>query len=364
MKLPFVNRERELRELDTAAERGGLLVVYGRRRIGKTRLLRQWLETRDGMYSQAIEAQRDQQIEQVFLDLQPHLGTALVPRTWRELFAILGLQRPRGCCASTNSPTSRRLTVRCQPAAEMARPRHPGRLPADPGGIEHANDARLVSQSRGPTLRARPEIAACRSDGLRGVLPGVRPRRRTMASFENFSCVGGIPPLLGVRRTRPGRAGARRRPYFDSAPYMEQEPQRILRDEGVAGLNPLAVLEAVGRGAERPSEIASRLGTPQSNLSRLLQLLLDTSVLVRDLPFGESVRSTKKTLYQIQDPTIRFWFRVYSPHRSRWTTLSVAQRPGAGARACVDGLRGLLPGAVPWGRTALGGTHGTRPRRA
>ena len=88
--------------------------------------------------------------------------------------------------------------------------------------------------------------------------------------------------------------------YFDFAPYMEQEPQRILRDEGVAGLNPLAILEAVGRGAERPSEIASRLGTPQSNLSRVLQLLLDTSVLVRDLPFGESVRSAKKTRYRIQ----------------------------------------------------------------
>jgi hypothetical protein len=44
--------------------------------------------------------------------------------------------------------------------------------------------------------------------------------------------------------------------YFDYAPYMEQEPQRILRDEGVFGLNAAAVLEAVGRGAERPSEIA------------------------------------------------------------------------------------------------------------
>jgi len=33
------------------------------------------------------------------------------------------------------------------------------------------------------------------------------------------------------------------------------------------------------------------------------------------LPFGESVRSTKKILYRIQDPTMRFWFRIYSPHR-------------------------------------------------
>ncbi len=114
--------------------------------------------------------------------------------------------------------------------------------------------------------------------------------------------------------------------YFDFAPYMEQEPSRILRDEGVSGLNAIAVLEAVGRGAERPSEIASRLGTAQTNLSRLLQQLLDTAILTRELPFGESVRSTKKIRYRMQDPTMRFWFRVFSPHQSLWLTYTTEQK--------------------------------------
>ena len=114
--------------------------------------------------------------------------------------------------------------------------------------------------------------------------------------------------------------------YFDFAPYMEQEPQRILRDEGVNGLNAVAVLEAVGRGAERPSEIAARLGTAQTNLSLLLSQLLDASVLTRELPFGESLRSTKKILYRIQDATMRFWFRVYSPHQSRWSAYAPEQK--------------------------------------
>ena len=59
MRLKFVNREAELLELDKAATRGGLVVVYGRRRVGKTRLLRRWLYRRENLYSQAIEAQRD-----------------------------------------------------------------------------------------------------------------------------------------------------------------------------------------------------------------------------------------------------------------------------------------------------------------
>jgi AAA+ ATPase superfamily predicted ATPase len=95
--LPAVNmgfdRDAELRELDAAAKHGGLLVVFGRRRVGKTRLLRQWLQARAGLYSQAIEAQRDLQIEQVFADIRPQLDTQLVPKTWPELFEILSLQK-------------------------------------------------------------------------------------------------------------------------------------------------------------------------------------------------------------------------------------------------------------------------------
>ena len=138
--------------------------------------------------------------------------------------------------------------------------------------------------------------------------------------------MGGIPKYWEFVEAGQDAVALAESLYFDYAPYMEQEPQRLLRDEGVIGLNALGVLEAVGRGAERPSEIASRLGTAQTNLSRLLQQLLDASILTRELPFGESVRSTKKILYRIQDPTLRFWFRVFSPHQSRWRTYTTAEK--------------------------------------
>jgi AAA+ ATPase superfamily predicted ATPase len=54
--------------------------------------------------------------------------------------------------------------------------------------------------------------------------------------------------------------------------------------------------------------------------------LLDASVLAREIPFGESMRSTKKTRYRIQDPALRFWFQVYSPHRTRWQAYSRAEK--------------------------------------
>ena len=50
--------------------------------------------------------------------------------------------------------------------------------------------------------------------------------------------------------------------YFDYTPYMETELRRLIGDELVTGTNPLTILEIIGRGAEKPSEIASRMNTP------------------------------------------------------------------------------------------------------
>ncbi|MFM8764092.1 MAG: hypothetical protein ACKOEZ_04560 [Spartobacteria bacterium] len=99
-----------------------------------------------------------------------------------------------------------------------------------------------------------------------------------------------------------------------------------VREEGIAGLAPVSVLEAVGRGACKTSEIAARLGTAQTNLGRTLQQLLDASLLEREIPYGESLRTTKKTLYRIIDPALRFWFCVYSPHRSLWRRLPLEEK--------------------------------------
>jgi AAA+ ATPase superfamily predicted ATPase len=325
--MEFVNRDAELRELDAAAKRGGLLVVFGRRRVGKTRLLRQWLQPRDGLYSQAIEAQRDLQIQQVFADIRPQLETQLVPKTWPELLEILALQKRRWVLCLDEFPyltaVDASLPSQLQKWLDHSLPR--GCLLIVAGSSTRMMNDLFLHRAAPLYGRARKRLhvqpmdypAFCDARDLRPGDPD---------SFEKFACVGGIPKYWEFLEPGQDAVALAESLYFDYAPYMEQEPQRILRDEGITGLNAVAVLEAVGRGAERPSEIAVRLGTAQTNLSRLLQQLLDTSILTRELPFGESVRSTKKTLYRIQDPTMRFWFRVYSPHQSRWRTYAATEK--------------------------------------
>lgn len=321
MKLKFVNRELELGELDGAARRGGLLVVYGRRRVGKTRLLRHWLENREGLYSQAIEAQRDLQIQQVFQDLRSQLETRLVPKTWPELLEILSLQkRPWTLCLDEFpylTAVDDSLPSQLQKWLDHSLPQ--GCLLILTGSSTRMMNTAFLHPAA-PLYGRAQKLLQVRPMDYNAFCQACNKDAAEPESFEQFACVGGIPKYWEFIEPRQDVVALAEQLYFDFAPYMEQEPQRILRDEGVAGLNAVAVLEAVGRGAERPSEIAARLETAQTNLSRLLQQLLDASVLARELPFGESLRSTKKVLYRIEDPALRFWFRAYSPHRSLWHT--------------------------------------------
>ena len=63
-----------------------------------------------------------------------------------------------------------------------------------------------------------------------------------------------------------------------------------------------SLLALIGAGCHRLSEIGSRVGQPATNLSRPLSRLIDLGYVRRELPFGESTRSTKRSLYRLDDP--------------------------------------------------------------
>ena len=327
VELTFTNRTSELKELDAAAIAGGLLVVFGRRRVGKTRLLAHWLEPRQGLYSQAIEAAKQTQLEQVVHDVQDRLLSAIVPKTWAELFELLVRQKKQSILCLDEFP----YLVASDPSLPSIFQRW----------LDHDRPKNFLLILAGSSTRMMNDLFLNRSAPLYGrarKLLHIEPMSYAAfctacrldpadpESFTRFALVGGIPKYWEFVEPKASALDLADELFFGFAPYLDQEPARILRDEGISGANAVSVLEVLGRGAEKPSEMAARLGTAQTNLSRLLQQLLDASVLTREIPFGETPRSTKKTRYSIQDPALRFWFRIYSPHRTRWPRYDKAEK--------------------------------------
>jgi len=327
VRLAFTNRGRELEELDASARVGGLVVLFGRRRVGKTRLLTHWLEKRSGVYSQAIEAAVPMQIEQTVRDIGSALPQGIQPKTWMEFFELLRYGPAETVLCLDEFPylvaSDPSLPSVVQRWLDHHRPE--GFTLVLSGSSTGAMNDCFLNRAAPLYQRARKLIhlkpmdyaAFCGACGL---------DRSSRESFTRYALVGGIPKYWEFVEAGATALDLAEELFFGRSAFLEDEPVRILREERIAGLTPLSVLEAVGRGASKTSEIAARLGTAQTNLGRTLQQLLDASLLEREIPFGESLRTTKKTLYRIGDPALRFWFRVYSPHRSLWHRLTIEEK--------------------------------------
>lgn len=327
MEEPFINRLEELQRLSKLSSAGGLIVIFGRRRVGKSRLLLKWLDKENGIYTQAIEGSPAIQLQQIFEDIKGSLNTEITPKSWVELFELIDRIKSKIVLCIDEFP----YLVESDPTLPSLLQKW----------IDKSARKNLTVVLSGSSNRMMNQIFLHPAAPLYGrakQLMQIRPmsylhfcQARKLAhessdSFLKFSLVGGIPKYWEFIDRKTSILETVESLYFDFAPYMQMEPRRVLVDEKLDDLNPLSVLQLIGRGAHKASEIASRLGTKQTNLSRVFQQLIDSDIIHRDVPFGENLKNSKKTLYSIVDPALRFWFQIFSPHQTRWKTYSKKEK--------------------------------------
>ena len=104
---------------------------------------------------------------------------------------------------------------------------------------------------------------------------------------------------------------------LDRNGVLHGEPSRLLLDDMRSIVQANSLLALIGAGCHRISEIGGRLGQPATSLNRPLSRLMDLGYVRRELPFGESTRSTKRSVYRLDDPFLLFWYRFVAPDLSR-----------------------------------------------
>ena len=321
--MQFLNRHDELSRLGRAMQRpGALAAVWGRRRVGKSRLLLEWTRRNDGLYTVAERS---------------------APVVQRRFLASAIAERFSGF-ADVEYPTWRALLGRL--SAEADRTGWKGPFVLDELPYLLASDESLVGAMQN-WLDRQNRI-------LRTVVCGSSVRMMHGAILDAGSPLyGRAAEAFGVRPLRPGYL-ADAFPFFDhdelvrvyavwggmprywelaepfgegldasvdslvldSAGPLHGEPSRFLQEEAPPATALRPVLDVIGAGAHRLTEIAGRLGRPASSLSRPLAVLAEMGLVRREIPFGSDSRSGKRSLYRIDDPFLRLWFRVVAPHRS------------------------------------------------
>ena len=321
--MEFLDRRDELRRLNRAARSSGAFAaIWGRRRVGKSRLLIEWSRRRDGLYTVADQS---------------------APAVQRRYLAAAVAERFSGF-ADVEYPDWRSFFRRLAAAAADARwpgpfilDELPYLIAADPpvsAVLQNWLDGRawrpclVVSGSslrmmHGAVLSAAAPLygRAVEAFAVRPLRPGyladVFTAAPPRALVSGYAIWGGMPRYWELAEPYGGDFEAAVDDLIlDPAGPLHEEPDRLLRAETppATALRPL--LDVIGAGARRISEIAGRLGRPASSLSRQLAALTEMNFVRREVPFGSSPASGKRSLYGIDDPFLRLWFAVVAPHRA------------------------------------------------
>jgi AAA+ ATPase superfamily predicted ATPase len=137
---------------------------------------------------------------------------------------------------------------------------------------------------------------------------------------ELHAAWGGVPRYWELAREARGKARAQVLDLvLDPMGPLHQEPERLLLEELPPALDLRPLLDVIGAGAHRVSEIAGRLGRQATSMARPLDRLLGMGLIRREVPFGESEKESRRSLYKIDDPFSRLWFRVVAPNRALLT---------------------------------------------
>jgi hypothetical protein len=138
-----------------------------------------------------------------------------------------------------------------------------------------------------------------------------------LALVEHWAAWGGVPRYWELATDKRGTARDRVIDLaLDPLGPLFSEPDRLLLEETPPAIEVRPILDAIGAGAHRVSEIGGRLGRPATSLGRPLDRLLGMGLIRRDTPFGEPSRGGKRSNYAIDDPFLRMWFRVVAPNRA------------------------------------------------
>ena len=322
--MPFVNREQELDTLRQLYERpeGSLMILYGRRRIGKTALLQRFLSEHPGVYFLATEESEMQNLSylrQLMADfMQNDLLREAVGIGWDRLMTVF-----------SGMPGKKVLVIDefqylCHANAAFASVmQRLYDIILKPAGVMVILCGSYIRMMESQTLHYDSPLYG-RRDGQIRLQPlsfrhfaAYHPAMDEDMLIQRYAVTGGVPRYMEMLAPEPDLEQAISRYILDTQSMLYEEPTFLLAHEVKEVGSYFTVLKSIAAGNRRPSAIAADMQIPQTSLSKLLAALLALDLIERCVPVTETnPEKSKKSLYRIKDHFLAFWFRFVYPYRS------------------------------------------------
>ncbi|WP_311173583.1 ATP-binding protein [Halobellus ordinarius] len=130
--------------------------------------------------------------------------------------------------------------------------------------------------------------------------------------IETYSVLGGVPAYLEQFDSEASLLANIETHILSKGEFLYEEPEFLLRQELREPATYMAILEAIAGGASRVTEIANEIGRDASGISRYLTNLAQLALVEKETPV---TNPDSRGIYRITDDFLRFWFRFVIPNR-------------------------------------------------
>ncbi|MDR2088103.1 MAG: ATP-binding protein [Clostridiales Family XIII bacterium] len=137
------------------------------------------------------------------------------------------------------------------------------------------------------------------------------------ALIEYYSVTGGVPKYIELFRDERDIWTAIEKHVLSTRSFLYEEPIFLLQSEVSEIGSYFSLIRTIAAGNQKMSAIASAMGVKQTGLTKYIQTLIDLDILERQLPVTEDKpHKSKRGLYRIKDNFIAFWFKFVYPERA------------------------------------------------
>lgn len=318
----FVGREKELNILNNQfqSNKFEFTVIYGRRRVGKTAIINEFIKNKKAIYFTGVESnakQNLQNLSQSILSFEDGMPIDSEFSSFQSAleFVFKKSLSERICLVIDEYPYVAKASKSLASTLQLMIDRY-----KDQSKLFLILCGSSMSYMADHVLAYKAPLYGRRTAQIK-----VQPFDffESCKYFNRFSAedkalaygiVGGTPQYLLQIDDKISLKDNIKNIFLNSASFLFEEPTNLLKQEVREPAIYNAIITAIANGASKLSEIASKVGEETSVCSAYIKNLISLEIIKKESPYGE--KNSRKTVYSIEDNMFRFWYRFVADNMS------------------------------------------------
>ena len=294
----FLCRETELQKLNKRFNKNQMecVIIYGRRRVGKTALINEFVKDKPVIYFPALNTNAKNNLtalsKAICAYLNPDAGTAPVYNSFDDAFAEI-----------TRIVQTKRVVFVIDEFPYLSKA--DSSIPILCGSSLSFMEKEVLS-SKSPLFGRR--TAQFKIEPLTYLdAAKFHPELPPATNALIYGITGGVPHYINKLAVENSLKDALLENFFDTSAYLFEEPQNLLKQELREPAIYNSIITSIANGAAKLHEISQRTGLETAKCTKYIHVLTELGIIQKIKPITE--KADRKTLYKIADPFFRFWYR-------------------------------------------------------